>query len=142
MRRTVARGAVAALCVVLALLTVQRNREYTSTLALWQTVVDRWPHPRAFYNLGVELQAAELQAQAVESYRKAIPGSADAEYALGFELQAQGKYDEALQHYREFLRLKPEDVNAPRAWHQIGRTLLAQGKRDEAIAAFREVLAR
>jgi len=138
----VARGAVAAVCVVLALLTVGRNREYSTTLGLWQTVVERWPNARAFYNLGTELQAAGLQAQAVESYQKALPGSADAHYALGFELQGQGKYDEALAQYREFLRLKPEDVNAPRAWHQIGRTLLAQGKRDEAMAAFREVLTR
>ena len=142
MRQNVARGAVAAVCVVLALLTVGRNREYSTTLGLWQTVVERWPNARAFYNLGTELQAAGLQAQAVESYQKALPGSADAHYALGFELQRQGKYDEALAQYRAFLRLKPEDVNAPRAWHQIGRTLLAQGKRDEAIAAFREVLTR
>ncbi len=142
MRRTVARGAVAAVCVVLALLTVGRNREYATTLGLWQTVVARWPNARAFYNLGTELKAAGLQAQAVESYQRAVPGSADAHYALGFELQSQGKFDEALEHYREFLRLKPEDINAPRAWHQIGRTLLAQGKRDDAIAAFREVLAR
>lgn len=142
MRKSVSTGAVAVVCVVLALLTVGRNREYSTTLGLWQTVVARWPNARAFYNLGTELQAAGLQAQAVESYQKALPGSADAHYALGFELQGQGKYDEALAQYREFLRLKPEDVNAPRAWHQIGRTLLAQGKRDEAIAAFQEVLAR
>jgi len=138
----VARGATAAVCVVLALFTVARNREYGSTLGLWQTVVDRWPNARAFYNLGTELKAAGLQAQAVESYQRALPDSVDARYALGFELQSQGKLDEALEHYREFLRLKPEDINAPRAWHQIGRVLLAQGKRDEAIAAFREVLAR
>ncbi len=138
----VTRGAVAAVCVVLALFTVARNREYANTLGLWQTVVDRWPNARAFYNLGTALQAAGLQPQAVESFQRALPGSADAHYALGFELQAQGKLDEALEHYREFLRLKPEDINAPRAWHQIGRVLLAQGKRDEAIAAFREVLAR
>ncbi len=142
MRKRVATGAVAAVCVVLAVLTVERNREYSTTLGLWQTVVARWPGGRAFYNLGTELQAAGLQAQAVESFQKALPGSADAHYALGFELQTQGKYDEALTHYREFLRLKPDDINAPRAWHQIGRTLLAQGKHDEAIAAFREVLAR
>lgn len=142
MRRNVSRGAVVAVCVALALLTVGRNREYATTLGLWQTVVERWPSARAFYNLGTELKAAGLQAQAVESYQKALPGSADAHYALGFELQAQGKLDEALEHYREFLRLKPEDINAPRAWHQIGRALLTQGKRDEAIAAFREVLAR
>ncbi len=138
----VARGTVAVVCVVLALLTVGRNREYSTTLGLWQTVVERWPNARAFYNLGVELQAAGLQAQAVESFQKALPGSADAHYALGFELQAQGKFDEALVQYREFLRLKPDDINAPRAWHQIGRTLLVQQKHDEAMQAFREVLSR
>lgn len=142
MRKSITKTAVAAVCVALALLTVERNREYATGPGLWQTVVDRWPTSRAFYNLGVELQAAGQQAQAAESYQRALPGSADAHYALGFELQAQEKYDEALQHYREFVRLKPEDVNVPRAWHQIGRTLLAQGKRDEALAAFREVLAR
>ena len=140
--RYVARGAVAAVCVVLTLLTVGRNREYSTTLGLWQTVVDRWPSGRAFYNLGTALKAAGLQAQAVESYQRAVDQTPEAHYALGFELLSQGKYAEALEHYREFIRLKPEDANVPRAYHQIGRTLLAQGQRDEAIVAFRDVLAR
>ena len=41
-----------------------------------------------------------------------------------------------------FIRLKPEDVTVPLAYHQIGRALLAQGKSEEALAAFRESLAR
>lgn len=142
MRTTLARGSLAAIGVVLALLTVGRNREFATPVTIWQTVVERWPNGRGFYNLGVALAASGQQEPAVRAYERALPGSADAQYALGFQLQQEGKYDEALQHYREFIRLRPEDANVPRAYHQIGRTLLAQGKRDDALEAFREVLAR
>src|SRR5207253_4305752 len=38
-------------CGALASATVARNREYASALTMWETVVDRWPHGRARYNL-------------------------------------------------------------------------------------------
>ena len=141
-RTTLARVAIGAVCLALIALTIARNREFTTTVGVWQTVVDRWPGGRAHHNLGIELVAAGRRSEGIEQYRLALPGSADAHYALAFELQADGRLDEALDHYRTFIRLKPGDVNVPRAYHQIGRALVAQGKREDALAAFRDALAR
>jgi len=141
-RSRAGRALVAGLCVVLAALTALRNREYASTLTIWQTVVERWPGARGHHNYGIELVAAGRRAEGIEEYRRAIPGNAEARYALGFELQADGRYDEAIEQYRTFISLKPEDINVPRAYHQIGRALLTQGKREEALAAFTDAVAR
>ena len=62
--------AVIAATGVLAARTIQRNREYTTPLGLWQTVVDRYPTGRAHYNLGIELKAAGRRAEAIEQYRR------------------------------------------------------------------------
>ncbi|MFN8063156.1 MAG: tetratricopeptide repeat protein [Vicinamibacterales bacterium] len=140
--RAVWRIVVGAACALLMVLTVNRNREYSDTLTLWRTVVDRWPHSRALYNLGVELSAAGQREQALAAYQQAAPGSTDAEYALGYEAQADGRYDEAAAHYLAVIARRADDVNVPRAYHQLGRVRLAQKRYDEAIAAFREVLAR
>lgn len=142
LRTTLARVGIGAVCLVLVALTIARNREFTTTVGVWQTVVDRWPGGRAHHNLGIELVASGRRSEGIEQYRLAMPASADAHYALAFELQADGRLDEALDHYRTFIRLKPGDVNVPRAYHQIGRALLAQNKREEALAAFRDALAR
>jgi Flp pilus assembly protein TadD len=141
-RTTLAGTGIAAVCLVLAALTIARNREFTTTVGVWQTVVDRWPTGRAHHNLGIALVAAGRRSEGIEEYRRALPAAVAAHYALAFEMQSDGRLDEALEHYRTFIRLKPDDVTVPRAYHQIGRALLAQGKREDALAAFREALAR
>jgi protein O-mannosyl-transferase len=141
-RTALARTVVGALCIGLAALTVLRNREYAQPLRIWETSVERWPTPRSHYNYGLDLMAAGRRAEALEEYRRALPGAADAHYALGFDSQAQGRYDEAIEQYRAFIAQKPDDINVPKAYHQIARCLLAQQKPEEALVAFREALAR
>jgi tetratricopeptide (TPR) repeat protein len=141
-RPVVARGALVTVCLVLIVLTLVRNAEYATTLGIWQTVVDRWPSGRGHYNYGLALKEIGRRSEAIEEYNRALPDSPGAHYALGFELQADGRYDEAIAHYREFIRIKPLDIDVPRAYHQIGRALLAQGKREDALVAFRESVAR
>lgn len=140
-RRALA-GVAALLCLGLATLTTARNREYDSDLRIWQTVVERWPTGRAHHNYGIVLKAAGRRAEAVAEYQKAVQTLPDAEYALAFELQADGRHDEALAHYRAFIAARPEDINVPRAYHQIGRSLLALHQPDGALLAFRDALAR
>lgn len=141
-RWRVLAGVTAALCLALTALTVARNREYESELRIWQTVVERWPSGRAHHNYGIALKAAGRRDEAVAEYAKAVATLPDAEYALAFELQADNRHEEALTHYRAFIAARPEDINVPRAYHQMGRSLLALGRQDEAIAAFRDALAR
>lgn len=135
-------GAAVLLSLGLATLTVARNREYDSELRIWQTVVERWPTGRAHHNYGIALKAAGRRAEAVAEYEKAVQTLPDAEYALAFELQADGRHDEALAHYRTFIAAKPDDINVPRAYHQMGRSLLALHQPDGALLAFRDALAR
>lgn len=136
------KAAVALLCVVLAGLTLLRNREYNDPLGLWASVVERWPNGRAHYNYGIVLKAAGRRAEAIAQYELAVKTTPDAEYALGFEQQADGKYLEALNHYQAFVAAKPLDVNVPRAYHQMGRALLSLGRQNQAVMAFREALTR
>lgn len=141
-RRWIAAGSGAVACLLLVVLTVQRNSEYASGLRIWQTVVDRRPHGRALHNLGVHLSAAGRRDEAVAAYERALPDSPEASYALAFERQADRRFDEAADLYAAFIRLRPEDVNVLRAYHQIGRTRMEQGRYEQAVGAFQEVLAR
>jgi tetratricopeptide (TPR) repeat protein len=125
---------------VLAALTVERNGEYRSTAAIWQTVIDRHPHGRAHYSLALDLKEQGRRDEAMRHYRLALPDTPEAHYAVGFELEADKKYAEAIEHYREFLRLLPDDQNAPRAYVLLGRALGQVGRLDEAADAFAQVL--
>jgi len=141
--RRMAGAAISAVaCLALIALTVQRNREYHSALGLWQTVVERYPHGRAHYNLGFELKREGRRAEAVDEYRKAAATEPGAHYALGFELDADGRREAAIDEYRTFITLAPLDANVPRTYHQIGRALMALGRQQEAVTAFRDALAR
>lgn len=140
--RTVALGLAVAVGAGWFVLTIRRNAEYRSDVGLWQTVIERWPQPRAHYNLGIALKAAGRRSEAIAEYREAATTIPEAQYALGFELQADGRYDEAIDRYRTFIREKPLDVQVPKAYHQIGRALMATGRLDEAAVAFRDALAR
>lgn len=142
LRRTLLLTGVGVLSAGLVVLTAARNREYASGLHMWGTVVERWPSGRAHHNYGIALKAAGRRAEAIAEYTKAADTLPDAEYALAFELQADGRYEEAVTHYRAFIAATPEDINVPRAYHQIGRSLLALYQPDGALLAFRDALAR
>jgi protein O-mannosyl-transferase len=130
-------AAITLVCVALMTLTIHRNAEYRTALGIWQTVLDRHPHGRAHYNLGIELKQLGRRSEAVEHYRLALPESPEAHYALGFEAAGDERHEEAIEHYREFLRVKPDDQAAPLAYVLLGRSLEAIGKHDEAAEAFR-----
>jgi Flp pilus assembly protein TadD len=130
-------AALAVVCVVLVTLTIRRNAEYRTALGIWQTVLDRYPHGRAHYNIGIELKQQGRRSEAIEQYRLALPESPEAHYALGFEAASDGRHEEAIAHCREFLRLMPDDQTAPLAYVLLGRSLEATGKLEEAADAFR-----
>ena len=138
-RRYVAT-AVAAASLVLAVVTFHRNSEYYDQTALWQQVLDRYPHSRAHYNYGVQLKEAGRRDEAIREYQIAAPDLADAEYALGFELLNDRRYDEAAVRFRRYLERNPLDIHAIRASNLLGRALLASGHPDEALVHYRETL--
>lgn len=142
LRRRSALAASVTVAVLFGVLTVQRNAEYHSETGIWQTVLDRRPHGRAHYNLGIVLKAAGKRAEALQHYQLALADEPGAHYAVGFEADVDGKTDEAITHYREFIRARPDDINVIRAYVLLGKALKKLDRLDEAAAAFKEATAR
>ncbi|MFZ5892753.1 MAG: hypothetical protein ACOY0T_16965 [Myxococcota bacterium] len=62
-----------ALTLGLGALTLRRNRDYRSEIALWQSTVRAAPHnPRAFNNLGVAFESSHRYAEARNAYARAL----------------------------------------------------------------------
>jgi tetratricopeptide (TPR) repeat protein len=118
----------------LGALTVQRNQDYRSSLALWTDTVAKSPgNPRAHYNLGVALGEAGRTAEAIGHYAVAVqikPDFAEAHNNLGNALLQLGRLPEAVRHCEEGLRLKPQD---PVAHYNLGRVLAQIGRSPEAL---------
>jgi tetratricopeptide (TPR) repeat protein len=137
-------GLIAAtgLAVAGGALTVARNHDYRTEVALWTDTVARVPdNPRAHYNLGVALDQAGQIPEAVRQYREAIrlkPTYVEAHNNLGNVLQRTGHPPEAVAEIGEAVRLGPPD---PRALYNLGNALFAAGRPEAAIAAFGAALA-
>lgn len=135
--RLVLCGAV----VVLGGLTIARNHDYRSDLAIWRDTVAKRPgNPRAHNNLGAALQAAGDLDEAIEHYHRAIellPAYAEAHFNLGETLQARGKSQSAIEHYQRGLELKPENAEAQ---NNFASLLASQGRTREAVVHLRRAV--
>jgi len=123
--RTTAVAAVAVVCVGLTAVTLIRNQEYQSPIALWRTVVERWPHARAHRDLAAALRQTGHVEEAVAELREAVREQPDARYALGQVLFDQGRMQDALVELRLAIDESPADPNAAPARDLI---VAAQGK--------------
>jgi tetratricopeptide (TPR) repeat protein len=137
--------------VVLGGLTVRRNRDYSSPVQLWYSVVRTAPHHyRGHNNLAGELcQPYQLTRDlpyeqqlrlAERHYRSALalrPGIAEGNANLGRALGFQKKWDEAIPEFERAIALKPDYAEAH---GDLGRALAAKGRRDEAIHSLRRAL--
>ncbi|HEX2852062.1 MAG TPA: tetratricopeptide repeat protein [Opitutaceae bacterium] len=118
-------------------LTLKRNADYRSPLAIWSDTVTKAPgNPRAHYNLANALSAAGRAAEAGEHYETALrlqPGYSAAHYNLAGALLQLGREAEAIVHYRETLRLDP---HASDAHANLASLLLKLGQTREAITHY------
>jgi len=109
--RVLALGALAA---ALLTLTVRRNDDYRSELAVWtDTVANRPANARAHSSLGLALVQLKRWEDARASYVTAVrlrPDYADAQNDYANVLLQLGRRDEALAAYQAALRLKPADA--------------------------------
>jgi tetratricopeptide (TPR) repeat protein len=135
-RFDVKRGpAIAALAVVsaaLVLATLQRNSEYASEQGIWRTVLDRHPHGRAYYNVGIALDEQGQIEGALDHWRRAVDDEPRAHYALGVRYERMDRNEDAVREYQAFLKRKPDDVQAPDAYVRLGASLGKLGRFDEA----------
>ena len=139
-RRTVA--VVAVLAVGLGFLTVQRNEDYRSELAIWaDTVAKRPENPRAHNNLGKALGQAGRIPEAIEHLERALrikpDDNAEAHNNLGNALRQAGKIEEAIGHYEQALWIGPDFAEAH---YNLGIALAQVGKIEEAITHYEQAL--
>src|SRR5262249_53337543 len=121
-------------CIIL---TVYRNEDYKSELAIWtDTVAKRPANARAQYNLGHTYFLAGEVGEAISRYRTALqinPDYQDAIYNLGLAQLQLGQVEEAEKH---FLSIS----NYFDAQNNLGTIEERRGNLDRAIARYREAL--
>jgi tetratricopeptide (TPR) repeat protein len=138
------RAALGAALVVglgLVLLTVERNLDYRSELALWTDTVAKVPdNARARINLAEMLIEAGRPAAALEHAAAAVrlrPNYAEAQTNLGIALAQLGRPADALGPCRRAVELRPDYA---RGRSNFGSVLAALGRWSEAIEQFEAAL--
>jgi tetratricopeptide (TPR) repeat protein len=131
----------AALTFGLGAMTVQRNADYRSELALWRdTVAKRPDNVRAHYTLGSVLFANGQVNEAIAEYETALklkPDSAPAHNNLANALLRTGRVAQALPHYEAALRVAPRSVETH---NNLGNALVQLGRTREARAHYEVAL--
>ncbi len=121
--------------------TYERNKVWTSAVAIWQDCVSKSPRKaRPYNNLGVALASAGQIDAAFEQYQIALqikPDYARAHYNFGYTLARQGNLNKGIFHLNESLRLDP---NNKEVHNDLGVAFVMQGRLDEAIYHFRQAL--
>jgi len=123
-RWRLAAGAVAVAAAALAVRTGYRHRDFTSPLALWQSVVERRPQGRARFGYANQLMEASRFDEATAQLRLAVVDYPDARAGLGTALLAGGHFEEGIGVLDAFVSADPAQPNRGPA-----RVLLAQGHR-------------
>jgi tetratricopeptide (TPR) repeat protein len=139
--RRVATGATAAAVTTLVALTIARNHDYRSNVAMWTDVTAKRPaNARAWSNLAQAFMAEQRVDEAVVAAETAIrvdPSFAEAHVHLGHALASRGTYRDAEAEYATAVRLKPESAEAHNNW---GAALADQKRYAEAEPHYVEAL--
>jgi tetratricopeptide (TPR) repeat protein len=136
-------GCVATACVAVlfTFLTLQRNRDYHSTVSIWQDTLQKRPtDPRAYYNLGNALAQIGRVQEAMDRYQQALrikPDYAEAEYNWAVALDKLGRVQEAIPHYEQVVRLEPDDAEAQ---NNLAVILGQAGRIEDAIRHWEQAL--
>ena len=139
-RRIVQVGLAVVMCLALAAGTFIRNREYSSSLSLARTIVDRWPSGRGHFLLGTELLTAGQREAGMAELRLSAADYPGARYALGTEFLAEGRTDAAIAELDAFIAAMPDHANVAPARDMLGRAFAAQGRFDLAADQFERLL--
>lgn len=123
--------------VVIALigLTLLRNYDYRSELALWRDSAAKAPrNHRAQYNYGVYLQIDGQAEEAIAQYHKALelqPSYVDANLNLAGLAFYYKRYDDAVIHYDDILVYEPDNEKA-----LYGLAEVAKERGDPVVARY------
>jgi Tfp pilus assembly protein PilF len=140
-RRIISGGVVGTLVLLLAFVTIQRNRDYRSDLVLWEDTLAKCPNnPRAHNNLGLDLMNSGRLPEALDHYQQALrikPDYADAQYNFGVALVQRGRLPEAVGHFEQAVQIQPDHLMAH---NNLGVVLQQLGRPQEAMGQFEEML--
>lgn len=127
--------------VALGLVSVRRNEDYRSDLAIWQDTVDKCPrNPRAHNNLGVALAARKETDAAIAQYETAFgiePDYAMAHNNLGLALAERGQIDAAVAQYERAVEIEPGYAEA---YNNLGIAMAAQGRPGKAVVQYEKAI--
>ncbi len=128
---------LATLAAGLGCITVRRNEDYRTELALYRDTAAKRPcNAFAHYNLAKLLAEGGAPAAAIPEYEAALrvrPGFPAALFNLGNALAELGRLSPAEEAFRDALRLTPE---YPQAHYNLGNVLLRLGRKSEAADQF------
>jgi Tfp pilus assembly protein PilF len=129
------------LAVGLGALTIRRNTDYRSAVAIWSDTVIKCPdNARAQYGLGFVLLRAGRAAEAIPHDQRALqinPNLPDVWCDLGLAYGQVGQVPAAIGYYEQALRLKPDHAGAH---NNLGAVLYTAGRFQEAIRHFQLAL--
>jgi Flp pilus assembly protein TadD len=133
--------AVAAVIVVLAILSFNQSRYWVDNTAFLRHTIDINPNVAfAHNNLGNILVKQARVDEAIEQFNKALefdPADAKAHNNLGLALVRLGRLDQAESHYRKAVELNPRYF---KAYENLGAVYLQTERLDEAIASLKAAL--
>ena len=122
-------------------LTILRNNDYRSDLAIWQDTVRKVPsNYRARSSLGIALAARGQVGEAIQQYHQALelePRYPEAHNNLGVALESQGQVAQAIEQYQQALEFSPTFAEAH---YNLGTMLASRGQVAEAIEHYRQAL--
>ena len=136
----VAYAALGIACAFMIAGIVLRSREYSSTLTMAQTIVERWPSGRGHYLLGTELVTAGRHDEGMVELRASARDYPGALFALGTELVASGSVEEGIQTLQAFIRALPMHFMVIPAHELLGRAYASEGNLDAAGREFELLL--
>jgi tetratricopeptide (TPR) repeat protein len=133
---------VALWCVVLMVMTYDRNKVWESGIHLWSDAVENYPAShRANYNLGVAYVYAKNYSEAVKYLKRSIeidPAWSQAYEVLGVALNELNRYQEAIE---VSIRGINNDPAHPAYYNNLGIAYAETNREEDARQAFSTALA-
>lgn len=132
---------LAVIGIVFGGLTLLRNRDYRSHLALWSDTIAKRPHnPRAHEGLAEAFAELGRLDEALQHRQEAIrllPDESTYHYNLALTFADAGRLEDAVRHYQLALRLTP---NEARTHNNLAILLGKLGQRDAALSHHAEAV--
>ncbi len=133
---------LSSIILILTLLTIQRNKVWSSEISLWEYEVSLNPYDGKLHNdLGNAYLREGRVDEAIKELKEAIrldPEHVDAYYNLGSLYASQGMAKEAFREFGFAIEIKPDHFKS----HQnLGVLLMRSGRLEEAATEFRLALA-